>query len=106
MALGMEQETVNSIEVNDQGELLLLLESGGNPMYQYIYREAAGVYWDQEHGGFKSTPIKGLSCSQWFSHIVQVVKSGLSVELQLSHNAKWQSVPENDKNEIVQNHAI
>ena len=86
----------------DSGELLLGLEGKGKPMYQYIYREAAGVYWDETRHGFKSTELKEWSCSKWFSHIVDIVKSGLGVELQLSDNVSWEGIPEKDKDEIIE----
>lgn len=44
----MKTETINKIVLNDSNELLLLLDSIGEPMYQYVYREAAGVYWDEK----------------------------------------------------------
>jgi hypothetical protein len=102
----MESETINKIELMDSGELLLGLEGNGKPMYQYIYREAAGVYWDENLHGFKSTELKEWSCSKWFSHIVGIVKSGLDVELSLSSKATWKNIPEKDKEEIIENNAI
>ena len=90
----------------DSGELLLALEGNGKPMYQYIYREAAGVYWDETLHGFKSTELKEWSCAKWFSHIVGIVKSGLGVELSLSSKATWDNIPEKDKEEIIENNAI
>ena len=102
----MDRETINKVEVMDTGELLLILEGNGKPMYQYIYREAAGVYWDEKFHGFKSTPLKEWSCSKWFSHIINVVKSGLGVELQLSSQASWKNVPEQDKTEIIGSYVI
>jgi hypothetical protein len=92
--------------MEDVNELLISLESGGKSMYQHIYREAAGVYWDQKNHEFKSTPIKEWSCSQWFSHIVSVVKLGIGVELQLSKNAIWQNVLEEDKADIIQKYSF
>lgn len=82
----MDSETISEVEVLDSGELLLVLQSRGKPMYQYVYREAAGVYWDESRHGFKSTPMKKWSCAKWFFHIVGVVRSSLGVELQLSKN--------------------
>ena len=102
----MDREIIAKVEINDKGELLLSLASGGNAMYQHIYREAAGVYWDQDNHGFKSTPINDWSCAKWFSQIVSVAKSGLRIELVLSANVVWQDIPEKDITEIVQNHAI
>ena len=102
----MNRETITKISINDAGELLLSLESCGKDMYQHIYREAAGVYWDQKNHGFKSTPINDWSCAKWFSQIVSVAKSGLGIELVLGTKVIWQDIPEKDITEIVQNHAI
>jgi len=102
----MNREMINRVEVLYTGELLLGLKGDGNSDYQYVYREAAGVYWDQEKRGFKSTPMKEWSCSQWFSQIVDVVRTGLDIELYLGANAVWINVPEHDKAEIQLENAI
>lgn len=105
-ALGMEREIISRVYVNEGGELFLSLESEGESIYQYIYRATAGVYWDNENHGFKSTPIQDWSIAKWFSQIVSVVKSELGVELQLSPKTNWQNIPQSDFTEIVRNHAI
>ena len=102
----MDREIINQVELTDTGELLLCLEGEGKPMYQYIYREAAGVYWDQERHGFKSTQLKDWSCSKWFSHILGIVKSGLGVDLQLSGKATWKNIPEQEQTKIIEENAI
>ncbi len=71
-----------------------------NPNYQYVYREAAGVYWDENRKGFKSTPMKEWSCSKWFDHIVKTVFVGLAVELKLGSTVSWINIPEEQRNEI------
>jgi len=96
----MKYESINRVEVLDKGELFLGLESQGQPIYQYIYREAAGIYWDKDRIGFKSTSIKEKSCSQWFKRIVDAVRSGLGVELKLGSNVVWLNIPEQQKEEI------
>ncbi len=102
----MDRETITKIKVNDAGELVLSLESNGDSIYQYVYRAAAGVYWDQENHGFKSTPMKkDWSCFQWYNQIVCVVKSELGVELVLSKNVSSENLPENDQAEILRQHA-
>ncbi len=40
----MNSEEISKVEILKNGEMLLVLASGGKPMYQYIYREAADVY--------------------------------------------------------------
>ena len=99
----MDTEIINEVGVTDKNELLLKISGNGKPIYQYIYREAAGVHWDQNLNGFKSIPLKEWGCSKWFSHIVGVVRSSLDVELKLSRDAAWKNVPENEKAEIIEN---
>lgn len=96
----MTNETVVKVVVSKDEELLLFLESVGNSDYQFIYWEAAGVYWDNNLHCFKSTPKKDWSYVEWFSHMLDLVKS-IGVELNLSELAVWDNVPEQDKTEII-----
>jgi hypothetical protein len=102
----MKYETINRIEVLDAGELFLGLESQGQPVYQHIYRAAAGVSWDQDKSGFKSTTMKEMTCSQWFKRIVDAVRSELGVELKLGLDAIWLNVPAQQKADIQQGTAV
>lgn len=102
----MDHETINRVEVLDTGELLLGLESQGKPIYQYVYREAAGVYWDKNRYGFKSTPMKKWSCSQWYKQIVDVVRSGLGINLALGPNVTWRNISGQQRAEILSGTAI
>lgn len=60
-----------------------------NGMYQYIYREAAGVYWDDSKGCFKSTPPEEWGSSKWYQQIVSVVRSGLGLQLILCPETEY-----------------
>ena len=97
----MQRETINRIEILDTGELLLGLEGPGEPMYAYVYREAAGVYWDPDRHGFRSTPKREWSCTQWYKHIVDSVRSGLDVALLLADHVAWSEVPEPERQAIA-----
>jgi hypothetical protein len=88
----MKTENIKEIIVNDKNELLLKLGGSGNPMYQYIYREAAGVYWDNSQKAFKSTPLIEWTESRWFIHIKDIVESGLNIELIVDENVKWSNL--------------
>jgi len=96
----MKHETINRVEVLDTGELFLGLESQGQLMYQYIYRAAAGVSWDQDRGGFKSVPMKERSSSQWFKRMIEAVRSELGIELKIGLDVIWLNVPAQQKTEI------
>ena len=96
----MKNEIIKEIVVNDKNELLLKIIGEGNSMYQYVYREAAGVYWDEHEKGFKSTPMREWTISKWFVHIIDIVKSGLNVELSIDKSVKWENIPDKEKNKI------
>ena len=102
----MLHETVNRVAVLETGELFLGLASHRNSSYQYVYREAAGVYWDAERAGFKSTPMEKWSSQIWFKHIVSVVNSGLGVSLTLGELVAWENIPENEITEIKKENAF
>jgi Integron Cassette Protein Hfx_Cass5 len=102
----MKEEIVRVVEILDSGELFLKLESGSDPSYQYIYREAAAVYWDNERKGFKSSKAPGeWTYTAWYDHIVTTVKSGVGAELKLSSNTQWINVPQEIKSQILQKYS-
>ena len=96
-------EYINRIEVLPTGELFLGINGDGHADYQYVYREAAGVYWDPVMKGFKSTELKEWTPSQWYSQIIGIVRMGLGVELRLSNKIAWKNVAEVDKTTILKN---
>jgi hypothetical protein len=100
LSVTMEIEEISKIEILENGEMFVVLASGGKPMYQYIYREAAEVYWDNEVKGFKAPTPRQWSHSDWFKQIVSVVASGLGVTLKLSNATIWVNVPKQTKAEI------
>lgn len=96
----MNTEIISRVEILDSGELILILESGGDAGYQHIYREAAEVYWDKELKGFKSPKPRQWSYLEKYLHIVKVA-GNCSILLSLNSNAEFQNVPENIKDEIL-----
>ena len=99
----MNREIIIEIVLNSENELFLKIMGEGNPKYQFIYREAAGIYWDDDNKGFKSTPIKDKSISDWFFYIAEIVKLGLDVDLIIGENPSWGNIPDREKNKILKN---
>ena len=60
-------------------------------MFQYVYREAAGVYWDDDKGCFKSTQPEEWTLDKWYQHIVAIVRSGLGIQLVLCPETDFQA---------------
>ncbi|PTY38432.1 hypothetical protein BGP77_12025 [Saccharospirillum sp. MSK14-1] len=94
-------EEISKIEILENGEMYLVLSSGGKEEYHNIYREAAEVYWDRERKAFKAPTPRKWSHVDWYKHIVSVAASGLRLSLQVSDNTIWVNVPEPTKSEIL-----
>jgi hypothetical protein len=97
----MESEIIREIVVNDQNEVLLKVHGKGKAMYQHVYREAAGVHWDETSKAFKSTDMKEWTISKWFAHIITIVKSGLNLELKMDENVNWVNIPDEERIQIL-----
>lgn len=98
--MSTNREEIIKVEVLDSRELQLVLGSGGKAMYQYIYREAKGVSWDNDAGAFKGTEQIKWTNSEWFTHILAACADA-SIVLKLADNVEWVNVPESDKTEIL-----
>jgi len=96
----MNTESISRVEILDNDELILILESGGDAGYQHIYREAAEVYWDKELKGFKSPKPRQWSYLEKYLHIAKVA-GNCSISLSLNSNVEFINVPANIKEEIL-----
>ena len=94
------REEIVKIEVLDTNELQLVLGSGGNASYQHVYREARGVYWNNDVGAFRGTERMKWTFAGWFAHIVEVC-GDIGITLYLGRTVEWVGVSEKDKQEIL-----
>ena len=60
----MEHGKILKVAVLKDGRLGIFPDRP-DPAYQYIYREAAGVYWNQELGCFQSTVPREWDYPKW-----------------------------------------
>ena len=81
----MTIEKINRIEILPSGELFLGINSDGKELYQFVYRDAAGVYWDRERKGFKSTEMLNWSAPS------------VEVTLEMGKDITWKNISESDK---------
>lgn len=98
------REEIVKVEVLNANELQLVLGSGGDASYEHVYREARGVYWNNEVGAFRGTEQVKWTFAEWFAHIVEVCRD-IGVTLHLGSTVEWVGVPETDKQEILALHA-
>ena len=57
--------------------------------YQYVYREACEVYWDNEDGFFFSPVPRQWDYKRWYGQIVSVVLSGLGIRLSQTEDTSF-----------------
>ncbi|XCN74533.1 MAG: hypothetical protein Q3M24_07250 [Candidatus Electrothrix aestuarii] len=96
----MKKEVIKEIRVLEDGKLLLELESGGDNSYQYIYREAAGIYWEPTLKGFISTEPKEWTYSTCFFHMVEIIRQ-VGIEVQLADQTSWSGLDKSEQQHIL-----
>jgi hypothetical protein len=96
----METSRIVKVAVLEDGRIAVFPESK-NAMYQYVYREAAGVYWNHELGCFISTPPGEWTPQQWYQHIVAIVRTGVGLEMVLTPATKYESKQERFEESIT-----
>ena len=96
----MELLKIKKVAILEDGRLAVYPERTSGS-YQYIYREAAGVYWNSDQNCFQSTVPRTWNYREWFSQIVCIVLSGLNARLILSDDTKYESLDDNIAKDII-----
>ena len=86
----METSPILKVAVLNDGRTAVFPESK-RADYQYVYREAAGVYWDQAMGCFVSTPPQEWTPQKWYQQIIAVVRSGVGLQMVLTPDTEYES---------------
>ena len=86
----METSPILKVAVLPDGRTAVFPESK-RADFQYVYREAAGVYWDQSMGCFVSTPPQEWSPQKWYQQILSVVRSGVGLKMILTADTEYES---------------
>lgn len=97
----MTLETVSNIEITDEGVIVIALESGGKPSYQYVYRAAAGVYWDQDRKAFEFATKNDGFYAKWFAHMLNVLDDEMGLKLRLAKVVTWTGVSDVVRDELL-----
>ena len=93
----MEKDKIESIEINDVGQLHLKTSKISFPM---IYRTATEVHWNPDKHSLYSPQPRDWTYKMWFDHILHVAKKECNYILELSEDTKWFNIPDNLKQEI------
>ncbi|MBP9024181.1 MAG: hypothetical protein KBH06_13335 [Spirochaetes bacterium] len=96
----MKKIIITKVAIIENGKLGLFLPKS-DPFYEFIYREASGVYWDNKLFCFKSTEPDKWNYKKWYQHMVGVIKSGLDITLEINDKTEFEPSDECFKNEIL-----
>ncbi|MDY6929485.1 MAG: hypothetical protein SWN10_20555 [Pseudomonadota bacterium] len=94
-------EDIVEIGIDNEKQLYVIPAKSSFPM---IYREAAGVNWDQARKALFGQPNREWGYSKWFTHICTVA-SQAGCYLQLTETTKWVNVSSNLRASIIQAHS-
>ena len=84
----MKKISIDKVSVQEDGKLRIYPHIV-SPDYQYIYREASEVYWDNNLECFYSPVPREWDYKRWFGQIVSVVRSGFGIILDLSRKTEF-----------------
>ena len=96
----MEEIKINKVSILPDRRLAIF-PSKTSSSYQYVYREACEVYWDNNERCFYSPAPREWDYKKWYEHIVSVVRSGLSVRLNLGDDTVFEANEENFKTNMI-----
>lgn len=89
----MEEIEVTEIAVLDSGEIRVTPIINWNDFFQFIYRTATGVVWNETSQSFISPVPKDWSLFDWYTNIVGSVISEMGVFLKVTPNTQWHNIP-------------
>jgi hypothetical protein len=67
--------------------------SNPHKMFRFVYRAAMAVEWDEEDASFYTPVPVELSYADWFSRILDAVRSEMGVRLNVDGATAWENVP-------------
>lgn len=96
----MKKILIDKVSIQEDGKLRIYPQVTSSD-YQYIYREASGVYWDQSEKCFFSPVPKEWDYKDWFGQIVCIARTGLGIILNFSSTTEYISDDPKFKNEMI-----
>lgn len=69
--------------------------------FQYIYRSATEVHWDDNIGVLYSPKPREWSYLDWYKHMINVVQTEYEIDLKLTKNTRWVNIAPNLQDQIM-----
>jgi hypothetical protein len=94
----MNLEYIFEVGIDEQHRLYIRPEKQS---FEYIYRAAAEVGWDNKEKILFSPKPRERSYHDWYRHIIDIVKDEYGTELRLTEQTKWKNVSEELRSQII-----
>jgi hypothetical protein len=91
-------DNINEVGIDCKERLYIKPEK---QTFEYIWRAAAEVGWDDKEKILFSPKPREWSYHHWYRHIVAIAKDEYGCKLDLTEQTKWSNIPNDLKQQIV-----
>ncbi len=88
----METIEITKVEILPSNEISVTPITNWNDFFQFIYRTATGVVWNDENQCFMSPIPREWSHFDWYANIVTSVISDMGVNLIITPTTEWLNI--------------
>ena len=99
----MKTDNISIIGINETGQLFIKPEI---EHFEYIWRSAAEVHWNDKEKYLFSPQPREWSYLDWYKHVVSVVIDEYGCKLTLTSNTVWINIPIKLRESISENQYI
>lgn len=96
----MDDIEITNVKILPTNELSVTPVSDSNDNFQFIYRAATGVTWNDDEQCFMSPAPKEWSYFDWYKNIIATVFSEMGINLIITPQTKWEDIPAGLQREI------
>jgi Integron Cassette Protein Hfx_Cass5 len=84
---------ITKVRIDTAGRLHVVPASNPSKMFQFVYRAAMEVNWDEAEQGFYTPVRRELSYADWYLNVLSAVQSEMGISLKLGPATAWENVP-------------
>lgn len=95
----MTTDNIIEIGIDNQDRLFIKPDQ---QTFEYIYRTAAEVNWDNKEKSLYSPKPREWTYYVWYRYIIAIVKDEYGCNLQLTNKTKWTNIPNDLKQQITE----
>lgn len=90
----MKKVEITEISITETGELLIKPKENKDNFFQFIYRTATGINWDDKKQSFKTPKPKERSYTDWYENIIDSVIDEMGEKLEVTSETKYNNLPD------------